>query len=181
MKKQLATIALLTTALFICSSFDLPKGWFVAGTKRTSYNIGTAPGEGRDGKNCATIQSKEEKIRGFATLMQTALATDYLGKRVKMSGYLKTQDVKKYAGFWLRLDSYTGTDKKYKLLGFDNMSNRNIKGNTEWIKYDIVLDIPQETTEIAYGALLSGTGKIWFDDITFEIVDQTVPTTNQIK
>lgn len=181
MKKQLATIALLGTALFIFLAFDVPKGWFIAGSKPDSYTIGTAPGEGRDGKNCATIQSKQKRIRGFATLMQTALATDYLGKRVKMSGYLKTQDVKKYAGFWLRLDSYTGPDKKYKLLGFDNMSNRNIKGNTQWTQYHIVLDIPLQTEKIAYGALLSGPGQIWFDDITFEIVDQTVPTTNQIK
>jgi hypothetical protein len=97
-----------------------------------------------------------------------------------MSGYLKVQDVKKYAGFWLRLDSYN-EKSKYKMLGFDNMSNRKIKGNIGWNKYDIVLDVPSETTKIAYGALLFGTGKIWFDDITFEIVDETVPTTNQMK
>jgi hypothetical protein len=67
------------------------------------------------------------------------------------------------------------------MLGFDNMSNRKINGNIDWTKYEIVLDVPTETISIAYGALLAGTGKIWFDDITFEIVDETVPTTNRMK
>ncbi len=180
MKKTALGIILLTVALFSVFSFTIPDGWFVTGNKYRLYDIGTAVAEGKDGKNCATIQSKEKKIRGFATLMQTASATKYLGKRLKMSGYLKVQDVKKYAGFWLRLDSYN-EKSKYKMLGFDNMSNRKINGNIGWTKYEIVLDVPAETSKIAYGALLAGTGKIWFDDITFEIVDETVPTTNQMK
>lgn len=180
MKKTTLGIIVLTVALFSIFSFTIPDGWFVTGNKYRSYDIGTAVSEGKDGKNCATIQSKEKRIRGFASLMQTASATKFLGKRLKMSGYLKVQDVKKYAGFWLRLDSYN-EKHKYKMLGFDNMSNRKINGNIGWTKYEIVLDVPVETTKIAYGALLFGTGKIWFDDITFEIVDETVPTTNQMK
>ncbi|MFA9213433.1 MAG: hypothetical protein ACEQSR_06250 [Candidatus Methylacidiphilales bacterium] len=180
MKKTTLGIIVLTIALFSTFSFTIPDGWFVAGNKYKSYEIGTALAEGKDGKNCATIQSKEKKIRGFATLMQTATASKFHGKRLKMSGYLKVQDVKKFAGFWLRLDS-RGENNKYKMLGFDNMSNRKIKGNIDWTKYEIVLDVPTETVSIAYGALLAGTGKIWFDDITFEIVDETVPTTNQMK
>lgn len=180
MKKTTVGIIVLTVALFSIFSFTIPEGWFVAGSKSQSYEIGTALAEGKDGKNCATIQSKEKKIRGFATLMQTATPSKFHGKRLKMSGYLKVQDVKKFAGFWLRLDS-RGENNKYKMLGFDNMSNRKINGNIDWTKYEIVLDVPTETVSIAYGALLAGTGKIWFDDITFEIVDETVPTTNQMK
>ncbi len=30
-----------------------------------------------------------------------------------------------------------------------------------------------------YGALLDGTGKIWFSDLSFEVVDRSVATTNE--
>ena len=66
-------------------------------------------------------------------------------------------------------------------MPFDNMhdgrKDRSLKGNNDWKKYEIVLDVPQSTTNLAYGALLAGTGQIWFDHLTFEIVDTTVPLT----
>ena len=49
---------------------------------------------------------------------------------------------------------------------------------TDWKKYEIVLDVYAKATNIAYGALLSGTGQIWFANIKFEIVDNTVKTTD---
>jgi hypothetical protein len=36
-----------------------------------------------------------------------------------------------------------------------------------------VLDVPSEASNIAFGALLVGTGQIWFDNLKFEIVDNT--------
>ena len=57
------------------------------------------------------------------------------------------------------------------------MQNRSVKGNTEWKKYEIVLDVPENAAKLAYGALLSGTGQIWFDDVNFEIVDKSVAIT----
>jgi hypothetical protein len=59
-------------------------------------------------------------------------------------------------------------------LSFDNMQDRAIKGTTGWKKYEIVLDVPENTSMLAYGALLSGTGQIWFANLTFEIVDNAV-------
>jgi hypothetical protein len=44
-----------------------------------------------------------------------------------------------------------------------------------------VVDVPRNASRISYGALLGETGQIWFDNITFEIVDQTVPTTGIFK
>src|SRR5438045_796302 len=103
--------------------------------------------------------------------MQTCLADKYLGKRVRMSGYMKSKDVTEWAAFWFRVDQ-ANSDKE---LSFDNMhdgkKDRSIKGTTEWTKYDIVLDVPLKASNLAYGALLGGTGQIWFENITFEVVD----------
>ena len=90
-----------------------------------------------------------------------------------MSGFIKSKDVKDKAGLWLRVDGANSG----KSLAFDNMHDRSVTGNTDWKKYEIVLDVPLNASKIAYGALLAGTGQIWFDNINFAIVDSTIATT----
>jgi hypothetical protein len=67
---------------------------------------------------------------------------------------------------WLRVDSKFA--KKY--LSFDNMKDRPIKGDTDWTKYEIVLNVPLESSTLNYGVLFNGTGKVWFDQLSIEIV-----------
>ncbi len=166
----------MTLTLF---SFDLPLGWFKAGSEPKSYDMGIDKGAGQDGKNAATIKSIDENINGFGTLMQSCLADQYLGKRVRMSGLLKSKDVSDWAGFWLRIDQ-KGSQQS---LGFDNMhdgkEDKSMTGTNDWTKCEIVLDVPLNASSFGYGALLSGTGQIWFDKIKFEIVDTTIPTTGK--
>ena len=177
MTKKILSILLVVSATIGLLSFDLPTGWFVAGTHPKSYDMGIDKGAGQDGKNTATIKSVEKKIAGFGTLMQNCLPDKYLGKRIRMSGLLKTKDVANWSGLWLRIDPKGSSET----LGFDNMhdgkKDRSIKGTTDWTKYEIVLDVPLTASNIAYGALLAGTGQVWFDNLNFEIVDKTVPTT----
>lgn len=170
---------LLKTVLIFCTavallSFDKPAGWFTAGNKPQSYEMGIDKGAGQNGKNAATIKSKDAQIDGFGTLMQEFKPGKYLGKRVRMSGYVKSENVANWAGLWLRVDQ-SGSSQP---LAFDNMEKRSIKGTTKWNKYEIVLDVPNNASRIAFGALLSGTGQIWFDNINFEIVNNTVKTTD---
>jgi hypothetical protein len=62
-------------------------------------------------------------------------------------------------------------------LAFDNMYRRGVHGTTEWRAYAVVLDVPDAATGIAFGALLSGDGTLWVDDLTFEVVGKDIPTT----
>lgn len=171
MKKLIPLIVLP----FILLGFDVPKGWVKAGSEPKKYEMRVDKGAGQDGKNVATIKSIEKKITGFGTLMQNCLPDNYFGKRIRFSGYIKSLDVVNWSGLWLRVDE---KDSK-KSLAFDNMQNRPIKGTTSWQKYEIVLDVPANASNIAYGALLAGTGQIWIDDLKFEIVDESVPTTGK--
>lgn len=177
MKKNIFTIAFLITLLFTLFSFDIPTGWFAAGSKPKSYEMGIDKGNGKDGGNAATIKSVDKVIYGFGTLMQQCKPNKYLGKRIKMTGYIKSENVGGWAGLWLRVDQANSKEP----LSFDNMVNRAIKGTSDWTKYEIVLDVPENASLIAYGALLDGTGQIWFDKITFEIVDNSVETTDSLK
>ena len=103
--------------------------------------------------------------------MQGIKADDYRGKRVRLSGYVKGENIAQYAGLWLRVDGAGYS------LNFDNMSNRPIKGTTDWKKYEVVLDVPEESIAIAFGILLRGEGQVWIDDLQLEVVGQDMPTT----
>ena len=87
----------------------------------------------------------------------------------------KSKNVEQWAGLWMRID---GKENPRKSLGFDNMQNRPIKGNTDWKYYNVVLDVPEEANKINFGILLAGTGEILFSNLNFEVVDKSVPTTN---
>lgn len=142
----------IAVALF---SFDTATGWFNAGSKPKSYEMGIDKGAGQDGKNAATIKSIEKKIDGFGTLMQQSKPEKYLGKRVRMTGFVKSENVEEWAGLWLRVDQAASQQS----LSFDNMGDRPIKGTTGWTKYVIVLDVPANASLIAYGALCMGQDK----------------------
>src|ERR1051325_8376316 len=107
--KVLAGVLLLglTAALL---SFDLPKGWHEAGDSSEKYDMGIDKGAGQDGKNVATIKSIDKKIKGFGTLMQSFKPDKFRGKRVRISGVMKTKDVSDWAGFWFRVDPNLGFD-----------------------------------------------------------------------
>lgn len=175
-KSILISSLILATSITLLS-FDTPMGWFNAGSKPKSYEMGIEKGTGQNGKNAATIKSIDKKIDGFGTLMQQCLPNKYLGKRIKMTAFIKSENVTNWAGLWLRVDQ-AGSQQP---LSFDNMSNRPIKGTSDWTKYEIVLDVPSNASLIAYGALLDGTGQIWFDNITFEIVADNIPSTGSIN
>lgn len=104
-------------------------------------------------------------------LMQFVKADEYQGKRVRMSAYVKTEKQNGWAGLWLRVDGETHR------LTFDNQWDRPILGTNNWKKYEIVLDVADDALGMAYGLVSSGKGKAWVDDITFEIVDDSVKTT----
>lgn len=77
-------------------------------------------------------------------------ADSYRGKRMSFSAVVKSADVENWAGLWMRIDG-----PFERSLGFDNMQNRSIKGTTNWQKYGVVLDVPMESINIAFGILLS--------------------------
>ncbi|MBK6819489.1 MAG: hypothetical protein IPG85_07755 [Bacteroidetes bacterium] len=164
----------MTGLALVSFDFDKAEGWGKAGSKPNSYDMGIDKGAGQDGKNCASIKSKDKRIQGFGTLMQNFAPDKYVGKKIRMTGFMKSKDVDKWAGFWLRMNK---TDSKTIL---DNMYP-TCKGNTEWTKYELVLEVPETTKNIAFDALLNGKGQIWFNNINFEIVDNSVPSTKKVK
>ena len=174
MKRAVATFVsmfALTTGI----AADAPQGWFLAGSKPQEYNVAVdrhAPkGEG----SAALLESKSGNVsEGFGTLMQTFGAAGYAGKRVRMTADVRAQGVQDWAGLWMRVDAPGN-----RSVAFDNMQNRAIKGTSDWRSYAVVLDVPAASESISFGILLSGPGKVWIDNVRFEEVSASVPTTGR--
>jgi hypothetical protein len=158
---------------------DPPRGWLHAGDHPQNYTMIVDTAVKHGGKAAAQIKFIGEKAEGFGTLMQIFKADDYRGKRLAMSAWMKTKDAES-GNFWMRVD---GVDKR---LGFDNMSGRAVRGTTEWKEYEIVLDVPEEAVNIAFGAFVAGKGQVWVDDYSFKVVGEVSlstdkPTPEQLK
>lgn len=152
---------------------EVPRGWYISGNNPDDYQIGLDRNVAHSGNASGSIKSKTSRPEGNVTLMQAFKGKDYCGKRLRLSGYVKTKGVEYFAGLWMRID-----DKQGQTLSFDNMEDRPIRKTTEWKQYDVVLDVPEETDNIAFGILLEGPGQVWVDDFQFEIVGEDVPTTD---
>ena len=148
-------------------------GWFKAGDRPDDYDMGLDRNHAFTGNSSGYIRSGKPDPRGFGTYMQMFDATEYRGKRLRLSAYVKSERVEKWAGLWMRVDR----DKKPVAL--DNMQNRPIKDTQGWTQHAIVLDVDAKATAVAFGILLAGKGAVWIDDVTFEIVGEEVPVTGR--
>lgn len=153
---------------------ELPAGWIKAGSHPAEYDMGVDTANRHEGRAIAYVKGTATEFHGFGTLMQMASTREYLGKRVRLSAYVKSEKVQSgWAGLWFRIDGA----KSGEVLGFDNMQQRPLKGTTNWKRVDIVLDVPENAAALAYGILLAGDGQVWMDDLKFEVVKPDVPVT----
>jgi hypothetical protein len=150
-----------------------PTGWFLAGRSPAGYRTGVDRAETHGGLPSGYLASSA-KSGGFGTLMQSISAANYAGKRVRLRGWVKSQDVGDWAGLWMRVD------KGRETVAFDNMQDRGIKGAQPWSIYDVVLDVPADATSINFGILLNGAGEVWLNGLSLDVVEVDTPTTGTV-
>ena len=152
---------------------DAPRGWHMAGSERIAYIADVDSDVSRSGRASGLLKSNRRKINGFGTLMQNLSPVRYVGKRVRLSCYLRSSGISGWAGLWIRVDG-AGSGRP---LAFDNMQDRPIRGTADWTECVVVVDVHRQASNIAFGVLLEGTGSVWIDEMKFEVVDRAVPLT----
>jgi hypothetical protein len=156
----------------------LPSGWYSGGWNPAVFEIGVDRKMAHSGRASGHIFARASKKGDWATLFQTVRADDFRSKRVRLSAFLRSENVLGNAALWMQVHGFSGT------LAFDGMNERLIRGTTGWRRYEIVLDVPQESTGISFGLMLQGGfpgqvrgGSAWIDDIELDIVTTEVPVT----
>jgi hypothetical protein len=154
----------------------VPIGWTLAGNNPRDYEIMQDNSNTYSGYFSSSLRSIVNRPQGYVTLMQVIKSDNYKGDRISFSGYVKAKFVADWAGLWMRVDDVIG-----RPLSFDNMNDRPIVGNSDWVKYEIVLDVPVNSSEISFGVILDGKGQIWFDKLELKVVEMGTPVTDRLK
>ena len=90
----LAAVSIISIYLLANNNASIPEGWFPTGNKPTEYEMGVDKSIYQSGKSSAFIKSKNPGANDFGTLMQTISAENYLDKRLRLSGFIKTKECK---------------------------------------------------------------------------------------
>ena len=155
----------ILTALLLFAGIAFGQDWHLAGNQLHDYESGGDPLVSHGAENCGFIESTASEIEGFGTLMTSMNPDKYLGKRIVLTANVKTENVASWVGLWMRVDAGMET------VSFDNMEDRAITGTSDWEIYEIVLNVPENSTAISYGILMAGTGKAWIDGLKLERVE----------
>jgi hypothetical protein len=155
---------------------------------QTNFSVDVDRGVVHSGNASALIKSNREDAKGNGMLSWSIDAAAYQGKRVRWTGYLRSETIttgtaEGRAGLWMNVNgSMLGFDPgQTAMLALDNMMDRPVIGTTDWQRYEVVLDVPPGAERIAFGAALDGPGKVWVDDVRLEVVSMNVPTTEYYR
>ena len=144
------------------------RGWSISPAKYTQYLDQTVR---RNGHPTICMKSTPDAVMGdWITYDRTMPdVTPFRGKRVKFSAMIKCEGVKLFGGPVIR-----SVGPQNSTLKMDEQRNakRPLKGTMDWKLYSTYLNVPPNAADLSAGVTISGAGKVWFDDIKLEIVDQ---------
>jgi RNA polymerase sigma factor (sigma-70 family) len=136
-----------------------------------NYDLISDAGEPRAGHATTCLRSLGTAPRaqwGALRIMQRDLE-QYRGKRVRISAMLKCEGVAARGGIFANAMSTDG-----KLLASDNATGRRpVTGTVGWLRYSVLIDVPADAAAIESGVILSGPGKIWADEVKYEVLTST--------
>lgn len=87
-----------------------------------------------------------------------------LDRIVELSGWVKTIDAESVV---MVIQCW---DEDNKLIGFGStQSDITINGTTDWTEYSASVKVPIDTESVIVRLVLTGTGQVWFDDVTLVV------------
>jgi hypothetical protein len=170
MKAKILSAVLLAA---LCSSATAAnvEGWILSGARAKSYEIGEDTSEGASKKIPRFIRYTGGDSSQFGTLMQQISAKNYQGKRVRFQALVKTREVNNWAGLWMS----ALRSREERPEAFYNSQDKPIAGTTGWQLRSVTLDIPADATTLNFGVINAGSGQVWIDDLSLEVVGKDVP------
>jgi hypothetical protein len=150
-----------------------PLHWFVSGQDnvqaKKEYSGELDRTVAYEGSSSGLLKSNSATAQS-GTLMQLAAAAPYQGKKIKLKAFLRSRDVAQRAGLWVRADDANGITVAFRNCFSPLARESYVRENSDWKEAEISLDIPITAASLSYGVQMSGTGSVWIDSVTFEVV-----------
>ena len=93
------------------------------------------------------------------------------GKLIELTGFIKTENIEDGSGnLWIRLE-----DNSKNTVGIADLPDKNITGKNDWKEFSVKIAYPSNLADkLIIGASLTGTGKIWIDDLRLKIDGENI-------
>ena len=148
------------------------KGWTFREDPSQNFDWGIDTSMVYQGKPCFVLKTKEGASMGGGVLQQAFLADEYRGKRIRLSGFLKTENVESIehvkggTALWLQIEGVNET------LRQANAKEHALRGTHGWVRREMEVEVPQTSISVGLGFGLGGRGQVWLSDVQLEAVDE---------
>jgi hypothetical protein len=170
-----ALLAACVGGVLIAANADtpLPSGWqrqSVLGADR-ACTAGTDATLGSQLRRSLTVECSRI-TDGSMSVLQTISADEYRGKRMRFAARVRADEVRGWGGLFMRVSTADA-----RVLAFDDMSTRPLRGSLEWRDVQVILDVDPNASSISFGLRLSeGSGQLWAEAFRFEEVAPDDPS-----
>jgi len=132
-----------------------PQGWFIY--YQPNYSVSLDSVIVKSGKYSIAIESTGDHIGNQPITL--ILPENYDGKQITLSGYIKTENVTGAAFLAIKVNPYVAIKTSDEIIG-----------TNDWKKYEVTVDLfPELTKDIIVLGGLSGSGKMWLDNLKVTI------------
>lgn len=145
-----------------------PDGWLFGGN---GYQVVLDKSEKKNGKQSLCFYGPKGVNPGRVSFAaQKVLINPFLGKRIRLSGYVKTGKKVGDIYLWLRADC--GLDP----LAFKRIHrDKGPKKEIDWQEYILEMDVPRQASALFFGASMRGEGKAWLDYLRIGVLPAKGP------
>lgn len=158
---------------FVCASAGaadespLPGGWRMDSyTAPSLYRFGLDREIKHGGKSAGFLESQDADFakNHYARLEQSIDAATHRGKRLRLSAFLKTKDVRKSADLDVVIPhQYSDSEDRFSL-------KPRLEGSTDWKRYEVEFTVNHYAAQVDFRVDLYGSGRIWIDDVALEVI-----------
>jgi erythromycin esterase len=143
---------------------QMPPGWHFPVNPVFSGYLAQLSGEGaQQGRHCLKVWFPGQPTEGaWATLLQSLDAKPYRGKKVRLTGWIKSSPGTK-AMLWLKVK------REFHVGLCDDMKNRPVTA-TSWTMAQIEGRVDDDALRLNFGCMLLGVGPAYFDAIKIEVI-----------
>lgn len=169
MKAGILSVGMIGCALASAAAEDhpLPGGWRLKSyTASNLYRIGLDREIKHGGKSAGFLASQDADYEQnhYASLEQSLDATKYRGKRLRLSAFLKSKNVKKRGMLEVEVpDPYADLSDTFR-------QEPSCVGTSDWKRYEIEFPVMAYAQVIEIRVHLHGAGQIWLDDLRLEVL-----------
>ncbi|MDB4908871.1 MAG: family peptidase [Gemmatimonadetes bacterium] len=161
----LLLLPLVSTSVRGRASASPASPWTLSSLHTGDYEAAIDSAVAHSGRASARLSARTAIPYGVETVTQPLRADSYRGRRVRLSGFVKTRDV---AGVGAHLSLSVNTASPIPLLA--PAEDSALTGTSEWTRRAVELTVPANALGLNVGVTLNGSGSAWADDLTLEVL-----------